>query len=78
MFDKFAKAVIARFDVMKRNELFVVDLDDLYAKYLAAFPAGTDPLYRKETEHTCHTCRNFIKDPQQCFRHAFDQSFQRT
>jgi len=62
MFDKFAKAVIARFDVMKRNELFVVDLDDLYAKYLAAFPAGTDPLYRKETEHTCHTCRNFIKN----------------
>lgn len=45
------------------NVLFTVDLDKdrLWELYLDSFPAGTDPIFRKRTEHDCSACRHFIK-----------------
>ncbi len=50
-------------DLAKSPGVFVVDLegDALYAKYLAAFPEGTNPIYKKNTEHDCSCCKHFIR-----------------
>jgi hypothetical protein len=65
-FRPFAKAVHDRFLELSKSELFVVGdhatQDNLYAHYLASFPAGTNPIYIKNTEHDCSCCRNFIKN----------------
>lgn len=62
-FKPFAQAVRDNFTFMSEHELFVVDIDpdDLFAAYLAAFPEGTNPIFRERTEHDCSCCRNFIK-----------------
>lgn len=60
-FPAFAAAVHSRLTDLSTHELFEVDATDLFASYLAAFPAGTDPIFRVNTEHTCSCCRNFIK-----------------
>lgn len=63
-FPAFAKLVAASFqELVKNQSLFVVaiDGDQLYADYLAAFPEGTNPIYKKNTEHDCSCCRQFIK-----------------
>lgn len=63
-FKPFGKAVADQFKQMSTNELFVVDVsgDDLYAEYLAAFPEGTNPVYKTKTEHECSCCKNFIRN----------------
>src|SRR5690348_16749083 len=63
-FKVFSQAVHAQFTAMSAHELFVVDIDpdELYDAYLAAFPEGTNPLFRERTEHDCSCCRNFIKN----------------
>jgi hypothetical protein len=38
-----------------------VEGDELWEVYLAAFPAGRDPIFRKRTDHDCSCCRHFIK-----------------
>lgn len=61
-FKPFAAAVAKQFAMMSKHELYVVDLDKdtLKAAYQAAFPAGTNPIYREKQEHDCSTCNNFI------------------
>lgn len=63
-FKPFGDAVHAQFEMMSKHELFTTNIngDDLYAAYLKAFPAGTNPMFRKATEHECSCCRNFIKN----------------
>lgn len=63
-FLKFSQAVHAQYSEMATHELYQVsiDKDEFYAAYLAAFPAGTNPLFRERTEHDCSCCRNFIKN----------------
>lgn len=63
-FKPFAQAVHDQFTFLSEHELFVVDIDadELYAAYLAAFPPGTNEIFRERTEHDCSTCRNFIKN----------------
>lgn len=63
-FSRFATAVRSRFDQMAKQSLYVVDIsgDALWAAYLAAFPKGTNPVFRERTEHDCSCCRNFIKN----------------
>lgn len=63
-FHTFAALVHTRFNRMSEGELFEVDVtpDQLWAAYLAAFPAGTNPIFRTNTEHDCSCCRNFIKN----------------
>jgi hypothetical protein len=36
--------------------------DKLWDAYLAAFPAGTNPIYRERTDHDCSCCRHFVKN----------------
>lgn len=63
-FSEFALAVRKQFEHMSKGELFVVDIskDELWEKYLAAFPEGTNPIYRTRTEHDCSCCKNFIRN----------------
>ena len=62
-FPAFAKIVAASFQELAKGNVFVLDLDGdaLYAEYLASFPAGTNPLFRKTTEHDCSCCRRFVR-----------------
>lgn len=62
-FKPFAQAVKQRFDELSKHELFVtLDGDTLWEQYLAAFPAGTNPIFRERTEHDCSCCRNFVRN----------------
>ncbi len=63
-FPPFAKIVAASFQaVIKSTQVYVtgVDGDALYQRYLAAFPEGTNPIFKKQTEHECSCCRQFIR-----------------
>lgn len=63
-FHKFSAAVKKQFELMSKGELFVVNIDGdaLYEAYQAAFPAGTNEVFRKFREHECSTCKNFIRN----------------
>lgn len=61
MFHDFARPVEARFNEMSKGELFVVEAPDLFDRYLAAYPEGTNPMFRKRTEHDCQTCKHFVR-----------------
>lgn len=63
-FPIFAKTVATSFqNLVKAAQVYVtnVDGDALYARYLAAFPEGTNPIFRKATEHECSCCKQFIR-----------------
>ncbi len=63
-FPTFAKIVATSFQaVANAPQVFVADVDgdELYRRYLDAFPAGTNPIFRKNTEHECSCCRQFIR-----------------
>ena len=63
-FAPFSKAVHARHVDMSTGELFVSEVtgDELFEAYLAAFPEGTNPIFRTKTEYDCSCCRNYIKN----------------
>jgi hypothetical protein len=62
-FSSFAKIAASSFAEITKRDVFVagVDGDALYALYLASFPPGTDPVFKKRTEHDCSCCRQFIR-----------------
>lgn len=61
-FAPFAAAVHARLTELSKQELYTtVTGDDLWATYLAAFPEGTDPIFKVATTHTCTCCKQFIR-----------------
>ena len=52
MFNTFAQHINSRLNTLAEQELFVtIPGDDLWHTYLAAFPKGTNNLYRERTEH---------------------------
>lgn len=64
LFSTFARHVAASFqDITKRGTVFVADLDgdELWSKYLAAYPEGTNPIFKKRTENDCSCCKQFIR-----------------
>lgn len=63
-FQIFAKAVHQNFLRMSAHELFVLGDDNrtLELVYLSAFPEGTNPIYKTNTEHDCSCCKNFIRN----------------
>ena len=61
-FPQFSTAVFKRLSEMSKHELYVVDGIDLYTSYLLAFPEGTNPIFRVNTEHDCSCCKNFIRN----------------
>lgn len=60
-FADFGSPVAQRFQQLSQHELFVVDVDDLFASYLASFPEGTNPIFRERTEHDCSCCKQFVR-----------------
>lgn len=61
-FARFSKPVADRFAEMSKGELYVTDVgDELFDKYLAAFPAGTNPVFRQRTTHDCQCCKQFVR-----------------
>lgn len=63
-FPAFSRLVAASFQSLaKFTNVFVVgvDGDALYAEFLAAFPEGTNPIFKKQTEHDCACCKQFIR-----------------
>lgn len=63
-FSTFKTAVAKQFELMQRHPLFRVQVekDELWVKYLASFPPGTNPVFRERTEYDCSCCRHFIRD----------------
>jgi hypothetical protein len=62
-FHDLKRPVEERFKALSKHDLFRVDVepDALWERYLASFPPGTDPIYRKRTQHDCSCCKNFIR-----------------
>lgn len=60
-FEVFSKAVHKRFVEMSKRELFVVHVEDVFAKYLEAYPEGSNPTYRQRTVHDCQCCKQFVR-----------------
>lgn len=62
-FKKLRAAVSKQFDRMKQHELFRTKAgkDELWDTYLKAFPAGSNPIYKENTEHDCNCCKGFIR-----------------
>ncbi len=64
-FKPFGALVRANLDAMLADtaEIYRVDLDanDVWDKYLASFPKGTNPTFRERTEHDCSCCKHFIR-----------------
>jgi hypothetical protein len=63
-FQEFSQKINARFMELSQHELFVIgdDNNEFWQAYLAAFPEGTNPLYKTRTEHDCSCCKNFIRN----------------
>lgn len=64
LFPAFAQIVANSFQrLVKRGTAFVTDVtgDELFAAYLASFPEGANPLFRKRTEHDCSCCKTFVR-----------------
>lgn len=61
-FPVFAAAVKKRFDLMSTGEILTVESPDIFDVYLAAFPEGTNPIFRVRTEHDCSTDKHFIRN----------------
>ncbi|WP_051356396.1 YfaP family protein [Azorhizobium doebereinerae] len=61
-FHDFANAIERRFREMAGGELYAVDAGDLFSVYLAAYPDGTNPIFRVRTEHDCSCCKNFVRN----------------
>jgi hypothetical protein len=63
-FVDFSKAVAQQFKTMlTQGTLYrsMVEKDAIWSNYLAAFPEGTNPMYKERTEHDCQCCRSFIR-----------------
>lgn len=63
VFTDFQSALSKHFKAMSAHRLFITDADGdaLWDTYLGSFPAGSNPIYKKRTEHDCSCCRHFIK-----------------
>lgn len=65
-FAPFGAAVYDRFNYITRDNALVLVTtlsgDELWDAYLAAFPEGSNPVFRERTEHDCSCCRNFVKN----------------
>lgn len=63
-FKNFAQQVKSNFDSMSTKPLYRtnVDLDEIKEVYLAAFPAGSNPMYITNTTHDCTCCKSFIRN----------------
>jgi hypothetical protein len=61
-FQAFAELVAGSFQELAGcPAVFVAAHDSLYEEYIAAFPAGSNPIFRTRGEHDCGSCRHFVR-----------------
>ncbi len=61
-FHDFATRVHQRFVELSKGELFTgLSHEGIFEHYLAAFPGGSNPIYKTRTEHDCSCCKNFVR-----------------
>ncbi len=63
-FSYFKTAVQRQFKrLLEAGPIFTtnIDKDRIWSVYMGAFQPGTNPLYRKQTEHDCSCCRHFLR-----------------
>lgn len=62
-FQQFKIPVAKQFERMSKHPLFRVDIDNnlLWETYLAAFPEGTNPIFRERREYDCSCCKQFVR-----------------
>ena len=61
MFAEFSKHVHSQYEYMSSYELYTTQVENIFEKYLAAFPEGSNPMYRTRTVHDCAACKQFIR-----------------
>lgn len=63
-FPVFSKAVNSRLQQLtaQHSEFYKVNCPEIFDSYLAAFPGGTNPIFRERTEHDCQCCKQFIRN----------------
>lgn len=63
-FEAFSTAVFTQFNFLSKKSLYIVGTDNrqLEEIYLAAFPEGTNPLYKTKTKHDCNCCKQFLRN----------------
>lgn len=63
-FPVFSKAVNLRLQQLtaQHDEFYKVNCPEIFNHYLAAFPTGTNPIFRERTEHDCQCCKQFIRN----------------
>lgn len=63
-FIEFQGPITDQINAMAETELFVADItgDEVWEAYLAAFPEGTNGIFRVRAIHDCSTDRNFIRN----------------
>jgi hypothetical protein len=49
-------------DAKSNDEIAAQFRQEIWDKYLASFPEGSNPIFRERTEHDCSCCRSFIKN----------------
>lgn len=62
-FHNFQAAIRAQFQRMQAHDLFCTAAtgDGCWITYIDSFPPGTNPMFRKRTEHDCSCCKGFIR-----------------
>lgn len=61
-FHHFAVAVHEQFNRISDGELFTVDKGEIFDAYLAAFPQGSNEIFRERTQHDCSCCKHFVRN----------------
>lgn len=64
LFKDFKKAVQEQFlSMCDGGHLFTTNIDkeQIWGKYLASFPEGSNPIHIERTEHDCSACKSFIR-----------------
>ncbi|MDR1638315.1 MAG: hypothetical protein LBT59_01345 [Clostridiales bacterium] len=62
--ENFKNAVAKQFEALKAmGQIYRTDVskDLLWETYLASFPEGTNPMFRKRAEFDCSSCHSFVK-----------------
>lgn len=62
-FHLLKEAISARWAELVQHDLYraVIPGQTVWEAYLAAFPPGTNPVFRERTEHDCACCRQFVR-----------------
>ena len=63
MFKEFRDVVEAQFNKIAKGDLYIVnrEKDDVWERYLDAFPEGTNEVRTERREYDCNACKTFLR-----------------